>query len=436
MPKVAFCTLGCKVNQYDSQAMLERLRDDGYESAAFSDCADIYVVNTCTVTGTGDKKSRQMIRRAHKQNPQAAIVVTGCLAQREAEKLLLPGVRLVLGTQRRGEIAELLRRALQEQEPLVAVEKLEGKVPFEKLTVRGSDGHTRATLKIQEGCRNFCAYCIIPSVRGPLRSRPLDEICAEAQRLAQAGYREIVVTGIHLTSYGLDLEDGATLADALACIHQAEGVERIRIGSLEPTVVTDDFIARLRAMPKICPHFMLALQSGSDAVLRRMGRRYDTAQYLQAVEKLRAVWPDAAFQTDVMTGFPGETDEEFEQTKAFLRRVGYARVHVFPYSEREGTRAATMPGSVPKALREARAGELIEIGREMEREYIARFAGRTEQVLFEQPCEGGAEGYTREYVRVTAPGAPGALQNVRIAETFADFARGEIIREENGEAIR
>lgn len=436
MPKVAFCTLGCKVNQYDSQAMLERLRDDGYESAAFSDCADVYVVNTCTVTGTGDKKSRQMIRRAHKQNPQAAIVVTGCLAQREAEKLLLPGVRLVLGTQRRGEIAELLRQALQEQEPLVAVEKLTGKVPFEKLTVRGSDGHTRATLKIQEGCRNFCAYCIIPSVRGPLRSRPLDEICAEAQRLAQAGYREIVVTGIHLTSYGLDLEDGATLADALACIHQAEGVERIRLGSLEPTVVTDEFIARLRAMPKICPHFMLALQSGSDAVLRRMGRRYDTTQYLQAVEKLRAVWPDAAFQTDVMTGFPGETDEEFEQTKAFLRRVGYARIHVFPYSEREGTRAATMPGSVPKAVREARAGELIEIGREMEREYIARFAGRTEQVLFEQPCGGGAEGYTREYVRVVAPGAPGALQNVRIAETFDDFARGEIIREENGEAIR
>lgn len=201
-------------------------------------------------------------------------------------------------------------------------------------------------------------------------------------------------------------------------------------------MVTDEFIARLRAMPKICPHFMLALQSGSDAVLRRMGRRYDTAQYLQAVEKLRAVWPDAAFQTDVMTGFPGETDEEFEQTKAFLRRVGYARIHVFPYSEREGTRAATMPGSVPKAVREARAGELIEIGREMEREYIARFAGRTEQVLFEQPCEGGAEGYTREYVRVVAPGAPGALQNVRIAETFDDFARGEIIREENGEAIR
>ena len=436
MAKVAFCTLGCKVNQYDSQAMLERLRDDGYESVAFSDFADVYVVNTCTVTGTGDKKSRQMIRRAHKQNPQAAIVVTGCLAQREAEKLLLPGVRLVLGTQRRGEIAELLRRALAGREPLIAVEKLAARTPFEKLTVRGSDGHTRATLKIQEGCRNFCAYCIIPSVRGPLRSRPLDEIRAETERLAQAGYCEIVVTGIHLTSYGLDLDGSATLADALECIHCVDGVERIRMGSLEPTVVTDEFIARLRAMPKICRHFMLALQSGSDTVLARMGRKYDTAQYLQAVEKIRAAWPDAAFQTDVMTGFPGETDEEFAQTKAFLKRVGYARIHVFPYSEREGTRAAVMPGSVPKAVREARAGELIALGREMEREYIARFVGRTEQALFEQPCEGGAEGYTREYVRVVAAGAPGALENVRITEACGDFARGEIIREENGAAIR
>ena len=436
MPKVAFCTLGCKVNQYDSQAMLERLRDDGYESAAFSELADVYVVNTCTVTGTGDKKSRQMIRRAHKQNPSAAIVVTGCLAQREADKLLLPGVRLVLGTQRRGEIAELLRQALASEKPLVAVEKLTGKVPFEKLTVHGSDGHTRATLKIQEGCRNFCAYCIIPSVRGPLRSRPLDEIRAEAARLGEAGYREIVVTGIHLTSYGLDLDEPVTLADALECIHCAPGVERIRIGSLEPTVVTDEFIARLRAMPKICPHFMLALQSGSDAVLRRMGRRYDTAQYLQAVEKIRSVWPDAAFQTDVMTGFPGETDAEFDETKAFLKRVGYARIHVFPYSEREGTRAATMPGSVPKALREKRAAELIALGREMERAYIARFIGRTEEVLFEQPCEGGAEGYTREYVRVVADGAPGALENTVLLENCGDFARGKIFREENGASIR
>ena len=436
MPKVAFCTLGCKVNQYDSQAMLERLRDDGYESVAFSDLADVYVVNTCTVTGTGDKKSRQMIRRARKQNPEAAIVVTGCLAQREADKLLLPGVRLVLGTQRRGEIAELLRRALAAEKPLIAVEKLAGKVPFEKLTVRGSDGHTRATLKIQEGCRNFCAYCIIPSVRGPLRSRPLDEIRAEAARLGEAGYREIVVTGIHLTSYGLDLDEHATLADALECIHCAPGVERIRIGSLEPTVVTDEFIARLRAMPKICPHFMLALQSGSDTVLQRMGRRYDTAQYMQAVEKIRSVWPDAAFQTDVMTGFPGETDAEFEETKAFLARVGYARIHVFPYSEREGTRAVTMPGSVPKALREARAAELIALGREMERAYIARFVGRTEQVLFEQPCEGGAEGYTREYVRVVAEGAPGALENVTLFENCGDFARGKIFREENPASIR
>lgn len=436
MAKAAFCTLGCKVNQYDSQAMLERLMDDGYQPVAFSDKADVYVVNTCTVTGTGDKKSRQMIRRAAKQNPDAAIVVTGCLAQREAEKLLLPGVRLVIGTQRRAEIAELLQKALSQEEPIIAVEPLAGKVPFEKLSVRGSEGHTRATLKIQEGCRNFCAYCIIPSVRGPLRSRPLDEIRAEAQRLGAAGFKEIVVAGIHLASYGLDLEEDVSLADALECIHCAEGVERIRLGSLEPVVVTDEFVARLQTMPKICPHFMLALQSGSDTVLKRMGRRYDTAQYLAAVEKLRAAFPDAALMTDVMTGFPGETEEEFAQTEAFLRRVGFSRIHVFPYSEREGTRAAVMPGSVPKAVREARALKLIAIGRETEEAYIRRFAGRTVQVLFEQPCEGGMEGYTPEYVRVVADGAPGALETVRIEETCADMAKGKIVREEKTPAAR
>ena len=434
MATVAFCTLGCKVNQYDSQAMLERLLDDGYEAVAFHEKADVYVINTCTVTGTGDQKSRQMIRRAAKQNPQAAIVVTGCLAQREAESLLLDGVRLVLGTQRRGEIAQLLRQALCAPEALVAVEPLAAGTPFEKLSVRGSEGHTRATLKIQEGCRNFCAYCIIPSVRGPLRSRPLEEIRLEALRLSKAGFREIVVAGIHLASYGVD--SGASLCDALSCVCGAPGVERVRLGSLEPVVVTEEFVKRLQEMPQICPHFMLALQSGSDTVLRRMGRRYDTAQYMQAVERLREAYPDAALQTDVMTGFPGETEEEFAQTLAFVKRVGFARLHVFPYSERKGTRAASMPGSVPPAVRQERARRLIALGRQLEEEYMRRLVGRTVRVLFEQPCEGGAEGYTPEYVRIIADAAAGTIANVRICAVENGVAKGKVMREEKPFPVR
>ena len=410
---VAFCTLGCKVNQYDSQAMLELFERAGYVAAPFSRPADVYVINTCTVTGTGDKKSRQMIRRAARLNPEAAIVVTGCMAQRVAEGLLLPGVRLVLGTQRRGEVVTLLERALAQADPVIAVEALAAGTPFEALTVRRSEGHTRATLKIQEGCQNHCAYCIIPSVRGPIRSRPMEEIRAEAKRLVGEGFQEIVVTGIHLSSYGKDLGGTEGLMDALRAIADS-GVQRIRLGSLEPGIVTETFVQSLSDIPAICPQFMLALQSGSDTVLARMGRRYTTSQYARAVEQIRAVYPNAALTTDVMTGFPGETDEEFAQTLAFVQQTGFARIHVFPYSRREGTRAASMPGQVDKAIKEARAAELIALGSQLEAQYMQRWIGRTCSVLFEEPCAGGAVGYTPEYVRVVADGTPGEIQAVRV----------------------
>lgn len=435
MPTAAFCTLGCKVNQYDSQAMLEILEKDGYSSIPFGEKADVYVVNTCTVTSTGDQKSRQMIRRAHRQNPQAAIVVTGCMAQRAAKELLLPGVRLILGTQRRAEIAELLRRAMAQEEPVVAVEPL-GKVPFEKLQVTASEGHTRATLKIQEGCRNFCTYCIIPSVRGPIRSRPLEDVEAEACRLAQAGFEEIVVTGIHLASYGLDMDGKWTLLDALEAIHRAPGVKRIRLGSLEPRIVTEEFARRLQEMPKVCPQFMLALQSGCDTVLHRMGRRYTTGEYAAAVAALRKAYGDPALTTDLMCGFPGETEEEFQETLKFVKEIGFARIHVFPYSEREGTPAAKMPDSVPKQVREERARRLIEVGKEMEAEYASRLKGQIREVLFERACPGGAEGYTGEYVRVVADGTPGKLQRVHILDTNLSQVRGAVLREEKDDSIR
>lgn len=427
MPRtVAFCTLGCKVNQYDSQAMLERFEEAGYAAAPFSSPADVYVINSCTVTGTGDKKSRQMVRRANKQNPDAAIVVTGCLAQRSAEAMLLPGVQLVLGTQRRGEVVTLLSRALSQGKPLIAVEPLEG-APFEALTVRRSEGRTRATLKIQEGCENRCAYCIIPSVRGPVRSRPLQEVREEAQRLSDAGFLEIVVTGIHLASYGRDVKDGTGLIDALRAAHDASGARRIRLGSLEPNIVTEAFMRALSDLEKVCPQFMLALQSGSDTVLTRMGRRYDTAAYCRAAALLREAYPRAALTTDVMTGFPGETDAEFRQTMTFVESVGFARIHVFPYSRREGTRAAAMPDQVPKAVREARAAELIALGDRLETAYLETWLGRDCEVLFEEPCPGGAEGYTPEYVRVVADGAPGEIQTVRIAEVRQGHALGRVV---------
>lgn len=425
MPKtVAFCTLGCKVNQYDTQAMRELLVCAGYESVPFSALADVYVINTCTVTGTGDQKSLKMIRRAAKRNPDAAIVVSGCMAQRAAGGLLLPGVRLVLGTQRRAEIVPLLEKALLSATPLIAVESLRD-AGFESLRVGGSEGRTRATLKIQEGCDGHCAYCIIPSVRGAPRSRPLGDIREETERLVQAGFCEIVVTGVHLSSYGRDLAGGVSLAHALREISAVSGARRIRLGSLEPRIVTEAFVEALLAMDAICPQFMLALQSGSDAVLRRMARRYTTAQYETAAALLQSAFPGAALTTDMMTGFPGETDAEFEETMRFVERMGFARIHVFPYSERNGTRAAEMPDQVPISVREARARALIRLGEALEERYIDGMIGQTAEVLLEEACEGGAAGFTREYVRVAvSDAAPGEIIRVLVTGREGKTAKG------------
>lgn len=402
---VAFHTLGCKVNQYDTQAMRERFEAAGYRTVEFEEKADVYVVNTCTVTGTGDQKSMKTIRRCHRQNPEAAIVVAGCLAQRAADELKLPGVRLVLGTQRRGEVVELLHQALCRDCTLIAVETLR-QAPFERLTVHMHEGHTRATMKIQEGCDRWCTYCIIPSVRGPIRSRPLDEIRAEAESLADAGFREVVLTGIHLTSYGREQHGAITLLDAIRTVHGVPGIARIRLGSLEPVIVTADFVAGIAALPKVCHQFHLALQSGSDTVLARMRRRYTSGEFLAACRLLREAFDDCALTTDVMTGFPGETQEEFEQTIATCRAAGFARMHVFPYSERAGTKAAEMPGSVPKHLREARARALIAVGRELEEAALQGRVGQVERVLIEEvDAQGVGVGYSSGYLRVHVPGA-------------------------------
>ena len=424
---VAFHTLGCKVNQYDTQAMRERFEEAGFRTVDFEDRADVYVVNTCTVTGTGDKKSMQTIRRCHRNNPDAAIVVTGCLAQRAADDLKLPGVRLVLGTQRRGEVVQLLAQALEQDCALIAVETLR-QAPFERLTVHAHEGHTRATMKIQEGCDRWCTYCIIPSVRGPIRSRPLDEIRAEAQSLAAAGFKEVVLTGIHLTSYGREQHGAITLLDAIRAVHEVEGIERIRLGSLEPVIVTGAFVQGIAAMPKVCHQFHLALQSGSDTVLARMRRRYTSGEFLAACAMLRGAFEDCALTTDVMTGFPGETEEEFAQTVDTCQRAGFARMHVFPYSEREGTKAAAMAGSVPRHIREERARQLIAVGKELERAALEGHIGKTDEVLIEEiDAQGRGTGYTGGYMRVHVQGAqPGEIVRVRITGIENDELSGEI----------
>ena len=428
MKTVAFHTLGCKVNQYDSQAMLELFEQAGYQPGDFDQPCDVYVVNTCTVTGTGDKKSLQAVRRARRLNPAADIIVCGCMAQRDGEKLLADtDARLILGTARRAEIVTLLEQAQREHTRLCAVTDVR-RAAFEPLLITRQEGRTRATLKIQEGCDRFCTYCIIPYVRGGIRSRSVQDVRDEAARLAQAGYREIVLTGIHLTSYGRDLKNDDTLLSVIRAVHDIAGVERIRLGSLEPVIATADFARALGEMPKLCPQFHLALQSGCDSVLRRMRRRYDTAAFRESAQALRAVFPDCALTTDVMSGFPGETDAEHRQSLDFCREMRFARMHVFPYSEREGTVAATMPDPVPRHIREERARELIALGAGMAEDYRRAQLGTMRRVLFEQCAEGVSVGYTPEYMRCEAPGAVcGQTLPVRMTGLLPEGFSGEIV---------
>ncbi len=425
MQTVAFYTLGCKVNQYDTQAMLEKFLEAGYEVVPFEEKADVYVINTCTVTGVGDKKSLQMLRRVQRQNPNAEVVLAGCLAQRMGEELASTGARLILGTQRRAEVVTLLEEAVAHNCQTVAVDSLSS-VPYEPLSIRAQEGHTRAVLKIQEGCGRKCTYCIIPSVRGPVRSRPLDEIGREAARLAEAGFVELVLTGIHLASYGKDFHHGITLLDAICAVQEVKGILRIRLGSLEPTIASPAFVDALKKMDKVCPQFHLSLQSGSDSVLRRMARGYSAAQYEAAVSRLREAFPNASFTTDILTGFPGETEEEFQETVSACRRIGFSRMHVFPYSQRAGTPAAHMPGQLPRPIKEQRTRYLIALGEELAADYHKSLLHTVQPVLLEEHLpDGRMQGYTPQYVHVkVAGGAPGQIVTVLLTEAYEEGMAG------------
>ena len=422
--KVAFYTLGCKVNRYETQAMRELFEAAGYESVPFTARADVYVVNTCTVTQVSDQKSRHMLSRAHRMNPDALVVAVGCYAQTAAETVAaLDGVSLVVGTDGRREIVRLVEERLAgRQTSACAVHDLRTVRTFESLSAV-ADSRTRATLKIQDGCRNFCSYCAIPYARGPLRSRPIDDIRTELLRLAREGYREVVLTGIHLASWGLDSGEG-DLVDVLRMAAQT-GIDRIRLGSLEPKFCDERFAGAVAALPQICPQFHLSLQSGSDTVLARMNRRYDTATYARSVAFLREASPGCAITTDVIAGFVGETDAEHRTSLAFVEAMAFARIHVFPYSRRRGTRADAMDGHLPKAVREARAAELIALGDRLEETFVAGMAGREAGVL----VESDGTGYTENYVRVRMAGAAeaypeGALVRVRITGADGTLALG------------
>lgn len=401
MKSVSFCTLGCKVNQYETEAMITLFKERGYEIKSFEDFCDIYVINTCTVTGTGERKSRQMIGRAHKKNPDALICVAGCYSQVSPEDVKkLPGVGIVIGTKDRAKIVDMAEEFLKTGKKEAKISDILKQREFERLWITSYEDKTRAFVKIEEGCTEFCSYCIIPYARGPVRSRPLEDIEKEVRTLSKNGYREIVLTGIHIGSYGRDLEN-TSLIDAVKTVNAIDGIERIRLGSVEPRVLDENFVREISKMEKVCDHFHISLQSGCDKTLRNMNRKYTTKEYKDAVERLRNAFENPAITTDIITGFPMETDEDFEVSLKFMEDVRFSEVHVFPYSPRKGTKAAMMDGQVEKKTREKRAKIMIEKAKELHREYVKSFENTTQSVLFEQHIGDGIyEGHMTNYIKV------------------------------------
>lgn len=400
--KVKFLTLGCKVNQYESEAMLEALLREGFQAAKEDEPADVAVVNSCTVTAQSDQKARQALRRLKRQNPEAILVLTGCWPQAFPEEAAaFPEADIVLGTRNRASLGGHILSYLSARQRIVDIAPHKRGEPFEPLTVQGFSGHTRAFLKIQDGCQRFCSYCIIPFARGPVRSKPLPDLRREVEGLSASGFLEVVLTGINLPAYGQDL--GLTLCDAIDAACGVPGIARVRLGSLEPERLTPEAIARMRAQEKLCPQFHLSLQSGCDSTLRRMNRRYTAAQYREIVENLRAAFPNCAVTTDIMVGFPGETEEEFAASLAFCREVGFAKAHVFAYSRRPGTAADRAPDQVEPEAKEARSRRMIAAMAQSQREFFQTQLGRVEPVLFEEAPEPGVwQGYTPNYTPVRA----------------------------------
>lgn len=431
MPRVAFTTLGCKVNQFETEAMEGLFKQRNYSIVSFDDQADVYVINTCSVTHLGERKSRQVIRRASRLNPGATIAVTGCYAQISPEEVqAIEGVDVIVGTRERHHIVELVEEAAKSKSKLNAVTNIMAADTFEDIPLFHMPGRTRAFLKIQEGCTNFCSYCIIPYARGPLRSRSLASIASEAWKLVNAGFKEIVLTGIHLGAYGHDLEIKASLVDAVKTVLRVDGLLRLRLGSLESIEISDELIELISNEPKLCQHLHLPLQAGDDQVLSAMNRHYNTKDYRVLIEAIRSKVPSIAISTDIIVGFPGETLEMFNNAIQFVDSLSFSRMHVFPYSRRKGTPAADFPDQVPESEKKRRAHIMGELAVKKTEQFEAAFFGKEFIVLFETYASGIVEGLTGNYIRVYAEGIEsliGASRKVRLDRKYQDGVWGVII---------
>lgn len=419
MKKAALHNLGCKVNAYETEAMQEMLEQAGYEIVPFKEGADVYVINTCTVTNIADRKSRQMLHRARKLNPEAVVVAAGCYVQAQGEREIDPCIDIVIGNNHKKDLVRILREYEENREK----DRVDGQPgeesgthtageigdinrtkEYESLHLTRTGEHTRAYIKVQDGCNQFCTYCIIPYARGRVRSREMQDVEQEVRTLAGNGYQEVVLTGIHLSSYGIDFDGRRHLIELIRAVHEIEGIRRIRLGSLEPGIVTEEFAEALASMPKICPHFHLSLQSGCDAVLKRMNRKYTSGEYYEKCRILRKYFDAPALTTDVIVGFPGETEAEFQESYDFVDKVDFYETHIFKYSKREGTKAASMPDQVDEQIKAQRSALLIELGEKKRKAYEKKFIGRTVEVLVEEDAvingKNVQTGHTKEYIKI------------------------------------
>ncbi len=429
MKRAAFYTLGCKVNQYETEAIAELFTDAGYEICDFSEKANVYIINTCSVTHIGDRKSRQIIRRAKKTNPNAVIAVTGCYAQTAPDEILnIEGVNLVIGTKDRKNIVNLVE-SLDLNSNMNCVSNIMNNHEFEELHIRNYSDRTRAFIKIQEGCNQFCSYCIIPYARGPVRSRPEDEVLSEIKRLVKNGFKEIILTGIHVASYGIDLGD-TSLEELLIKADKIEGLRRIRLSSIEPMTLDREFVDKIKSVKKLCPHFHISLQSGCDETLKRMNRKYTTAQFKEIVDGLRKSFPNVAITTDIMVGFPGETNTEFQQTLDFVNEIQFSDAHVFVYSPRRGTPAARKE-QIDDKTKEERSKIIIDATQKSRDEFLRRHIGKTVSVLFEQVVRDGFfEGKTDNYINVhvkSEEDLSGKFRDIKLREVKNGVIYGVLI---------
>ena len=424
----AFYTLGCKTNQYETQAMEQLFAQKGHKICAFDEMCDGYIINTCSVTAVADKKNRAVIRRCRKENPNAVIGVCGCYTQHDADAVRALGVDVLGGSGGREAFVEMMLRFAEEKQPLEALDNALGRRSFEILPAGGLEGRTRAMLKVQDGCVNFCSYCIIPYTRGPVRSAPLDVVVSQSRELREKGYRELVVTGIEIASWGVDLPGKPPMSDMLSVICEAVPEMRIRLGSLEPRVITEEFCQKMEKFPNLCPQFHLSMQSGCDSVLERMKRKYDTARYYESVVLLRKFFPGCAITTDMIVAFPGETEEEFVESLAFIQKCAFADMHIFPYSRRPGTPADKMSGQHNNATKEERSRRAIAVAEKMNLAYRQALVGRSQEVLFEETDGGFDIGHAPNYMKIYVPatGRHNEILPVRIIGIYQDGLLGEI----------